>query len=208
MSFGDRLRELRLSKNMSMEELGDFFNISKQAVSSYEKTLSYPKIDNLHKIADFFNVSTDYLLGRLPIGSDNEVSQSKKILIPLVGKVSAGVPIEAIENPDDWLALDMELYKIPANGAADYFCLEVSGLSMEPTIFEGEIVLVKKQPTLENRQVGVFLCNGCEATIKRYSYDNGNIFLVPDNKQYQALMYNKDFTILGRVLKSISREIS
>ncbi|AJE12370.1 XRE family transcriptional regulator [Clostridium botulinum] len=62
--FGDRLRELREEKQLTQEELGKLLNVSRQAVSSYEKGENEPTIDALVKIANIFNVSLDYLLGR------------------------------------------------------------------------------------------------------------------------------------------------
>ncbi|MBO0530365.1 MULTISPECIES: helix-turn-helix domain-containing protein [Clostridium] len=62
--FGDRLKELREEKGMTQEQLGKLLNITKQAVYSYEKGDNEPTIDALVKIADIFNVSLDYLLGR------------------------------------------------------------------------------------------------------------------------------------------------
>lgn len=59
-----RLRELREKRGLTQTELGKLFNLSKQAISSYETGVSEPPPDTLHGIADFFNVSTDYLLGR------------------------------------------------------------------------------------------------------------------------------------------------
>ncbi|WP_097025436.1 helix-turn-helix domain-containing protein [Clostridium peptidivorans] len=62
--FGDRLRELREEKQLTQEELGKLLNISRQAVSGYEAEGNEPNLQNLVKLADIFNVSLDYLLGR------------------------------------------------------------------------------------------------------------------------------------------------
>ncbi|AJA42884.1 XRE family transcriptional regulator [Clostridium tetani] len=62
--FGDRLKELREEKELTQEELGKFLNVSRQTVSGYESEAIEPNIGNLVKLADIFNVSLDYLLGR------------------------------------------------------------------------------------------------------------------------------------------------
>lgn len=62
--FADRLRELREENDMTQEQLGKLLNVTKQAVYSYEKGENEPSFDSLIKIADIFNVSLDYLLGR------------------------------------------------------------------------------------------------------------------------------------------------
>ncbi|ABS33754.1 helix-turn-helix transcriptional regulator [Clostridium botulinum] len=62
--FGDRLKELREEKQLTQEELGKFLNVSRQAISSYESEETEPSINNLIKLANIFNISLDYLLGR------------------------------------------------------------------------------------------------------------------------------------------------
>ncbi|WMJ79518.1 helix-turn-helix transcriptional regulator [Clostridium sp. MB40-C1] len=62
--FSDRLKELREEKKLTQEELGKFLNVSRQAISGYEAGSIEPSINNLIKLADVFNVSLDYLLGR------------------------------------------------------------------------------------------------------------------------------------------------
>lgn len=62
--FGDRLKELREEKEMTQEELGKLLNVSRQTISGYEAGAIEPSISNLIKLADIFNISLDYLLGR------------------------------------------------------------------------------------------------------------------------------------------------
>ncbi|AUM89149.1 transcriptional regulator [Clostridium botulinum] len=62
--FGDRLKELREEKELTQEELGKLLNVSRQTVSGYEAENIEPNINNLVRLADIFNVSLDYLLGR------------------------------------------------------------------------------------------------------------------------------------------------
>ncbi len=75
MGFGDRLRKLREGKNLNQTELGKIFNLSKQAISSYETGGSTPSQDTLQKMADFFNTTADWLLGR-----DESRTQTKNYL--------------------------------------------------------------------------------------------------------------------------------
>ncbi|MBP2643561.1 MAG: transcriptional regulator, family [Firmicutes bacterium] len=65
-SFGEILKELRKEKNLTQEDFGKQFNVIKQTVSSWENGNSRPDIDLAAQIADYFNVTTDYLLGRSP----------------------------------------------------------------------------------------------------------------------------------------------
>lgn len=89
----------------------------------------------------------------------------------------------------------------------EFYALEVVGQSMEPTIHDGEIVLIRKQPVLESGEVGVFRCNGDEATIKRFAQEGGKIYLVPDNKQFPVQEYTDECVCVGKVMESIRRSI-
>jgi repressor LexA len=66
--------------------------------------------------------------------------------IPLFGRTAAGSPMMAIENPGEYVVIDIRINKVNGNSIEEYFVLEVAGQSMEPTVHDGEIVLVKKQP--------------------------------------------------------------
>lgn len=127
--------------------------------------------------------------------------------IPLVGRVAAGNPILAIENNDDYIVVDTRINNINGNSIDEYFVLEVSGQSMEPTIHDGEMILVKKQPIVELGQIGVFRCNGDEATVKRFSQEGNKIFLIPDNKQFPVQEYTTECECIGQVIESVRRKI-
>ncbi|WP_025950435.1 helix-turn-helix domain-containing protein [Geobacillus thermocatenulatus] len=74
--FPNRLKMLRLQKKLTHQDMADFLGITRQGYSKYENGQSQPDIDTINKLAEFFNVTTDYLLGRTddpnPPGSDNE----------------------------------------------------------------------------------------------------------------------------------------
>lgn len=127
--------------------------------------------------------------------------------IPLVGKIAAGDPILAIENSDEQIIVDTRINHINGNDIDEYFALEVTGQSMEPTIHDGEIVLVRRQPEIEIGQIGVFLCDKEEATIKRFAREGGKVYLLPDNKQFPVQEYTEDCICLGKVIESIRRNI-
>lgn len=129
------------------------------------------------------------------------------IRIPLVGRVAAGNPILAIENSDEYIIIDTRINRVNENSLNEYFALEVSGHSMEPTIHDGEIVLVRRQPIIELGEIGVFRCNNDEATIKRFAKEGSKVYLIPDNKQFPVQEYTQDCVCIGKVLQSIRRSI-
>ena len=70
MTFGELLTDLRTEKNYTQQELSDVLNVSRPTISNYESDVHYPDIENLIKIADFFEMSLDYLLGRIQFRVD------------------------------------------------------------------------------------------------------------------------------------------
>ncbi|AJQ30039.1 helix-turn-helix domain-containing protein [Pelosinus fermentans] len=103
MEFKERLKELRLNKKMTQEELGKTFNVIKQTISSWENGNSRPDIYMASKIADFFEVTTDYLLGRT-----NEPKATKEI--PTVSahhtnNPMSDLPPEALERVEEFKEL-------------------------------------------------------------------------------------------------------
>jgi transcriptional regulator with XRE-family HTH domain len=84
--FGDRLRELREDKNMTQDDLASILNVSRQTISGYEKGVNEPNIENLVRMAEIFNVSLDYLLGRTKIKNAAYIDriQGKELIVELL----------------------------------------------------------------------------------------------------------------------------
>ena len=121
--------------------------------------------------------------------------------LPVVGSVPAGVPIDAIENIDSEVALDLSLMP-----SGESFCLKVTGESMRNAgILDGDIVVVKKQATANKGEIVVALLNG-EATVKRYMPEGKRVRLQPENDAFEPIMVDKrsgEFTLCGKVVSLI-----
>ena len=119
--------------------------------------------------------------------------------IPILGKVSAGTPVLAIENQEGNLHLPLDF-----TGAGNFFLLKVKGRSMiEAGIFEGDLVLVRQQPIAENGDIIVALLEEA-ATIKRFFKEQEYIRLQPENKLLSPILV-KDIQILGKVVGVIRK---
>ena len=128
----------------------------------------------------------------------NEYSKNNDsvVEVPLLGKVAAGNPIEAIENPDNYFSLPKEL--IPQNN--EVFTLEVNGESMiNVGIFDGDIVIVKKQNVANNGEIVVALTDENEVTLKRFYKEKDHIRLQPENDYLEPIIL-KNVTILGKAI--------
>ena len=123
---------------------------------------------------------------------DNSVARGRSV--PLVGKVTAGLPILAVENIEDYLTLPQHMV-----GGDDLFCLRVQGESMiEIGILDGDIIVVRQQADAENGEVIVAMIED-EATVKRIFYEKHRVRLQPENRS-MAPIYAEQVQVLGKVV--------
>ena len=116
--------------------------------------------------------------------------------IPLLGKVAAGNPIEAIENPNEFFSLPKEL--LPKNH--EVFALEVRGESMiNVGIYDGDIVIVEREKTANNGEIVVAMTDENEVTLKRFYKENNHIRLQPENDTMDPIILDNCY-ILGRAV--------
>lgn len=207
--FKKRLKELREEKQISRDELAKAVKLSYWAIAKYEAGERTPDPDTLQRLASYFGCSVDYLLGR--IDEPRPMSYVQRLIpeaipldkanlkpIPIYGEIRAGEPMFANE---EILGYEYVLEDEVKNG--DYFFLLVKGDSMiNARICEGDLVLVRKQNWLKNGNIGVFIVNGEEATIKRYYEQDDLIILKPENTAYSPQVYRpEEVIILGKVVQ-------
>lgn len=119
----------------------------------------------------------------------------KTVMVPIVGKVTAGQPITAVEQVEDYFPLPKNLVK-----DNDVFLLKVQGESMiEAGILDGDLVIVRKQETARNGDIVVAMTEDDEATVKRFFREMDHIRLQPENSSMEPLRY-RNVTILGKVI--------
>lgn len=192
----NHLKDARRAKRMTQTEVANFIGLSQGAYSNWERGES--KIDNLSlaRLAELFEVSVDYLLGK------TDAPGNKYIRIPVLGRVAAGIPIDAIEEVIDWEDISAE-----SAGDGEYFGLQIKGQSMEPKISDGDVVIVRRQPDVDNGDIAVVLVNGNDATVKKIKKSPQGVVLIPSNPAYEPMYYSNEeieslpVTILGRVVE-------
>lgn len=173
MNITERIRSLCEENRITIMQLESELGFSNGAISKWKK--SSPKVANLEKVAQYFGVPIDYLLGNSTI-TKTKYSSNKGVRIPVLGRVVAGIPIDAIEEIIDYA-------EIPKSMAAtgEFFALQVKGASMEPTLRNGDVVIVKKQPTVDSGDIAIVLVNGNDATIKEVKESPAGITLIGHN---------------------------
>lgn len=203
-TLGSRIKELRLERKMTGDELGKVLGISKSTISLYEHNKSTPDDAIKKRICSYFNVSFDWLMGITTTRAINAPKRTGKgVPIPVLGRVVAGIPLEAVEEILDYEEITPEL---AATG--DFFALKIRGHSMEPRMLDGDVVIVRRQDDVDSGDVAIVLVNGNEATVKRIKKQENGITLIATNTcVYEPHFYsNKEIQslpiqILGKVVE-------
>lgn len=205
--FNDTLRALRQKRDMTQAEVARELFISQAAYSKYEVGTSSPNPETLARLADVLGVSVDYL-----VGNGAGPKRLGYVRIPVLSRVAAGIPIDAIEDIIDEDIIDEDIIgweDISAAAAGDgkYFGLQIKGHSMEPKISDGDIVIVRRQPDVDSGDIAVVLVNGDDATVKRVKKVPQGVTLIPSNPAYDPMYYTNaeikslPVKILGRVVE-------
>lgn len=141
---------------------------------------SIPSVAKVQMLADYLDVTTSQLLGEASPASPDAIR------IPVLGTIPAGIPLEAIEDIQDW----EEVPASWADGGREYFGLQVKGDSMYPQYLEGDTVILRKATTCDSGDDCAVLVNGDEATLKRvFLHEGGAIELRPVNAAYPPRTY-------------------
>lgn len=188
--------------------------IDKSLLNKYIKGIAVAKQDNIFILAKALDVSEGWLMGydvdknREWIEDKNDIPnfdnasylniQNKTKKIPLLGKVPAGVPIEAIQ---DILGYEEIPYQLTKHGE-EYFALKIDGDSMYPDYHTGDIIIVKQQPDCESGDDCVVMVNGDDATFKRVIKQEKSIILKPLNNEYEPYYFD-EFEIMTKPVKII-----
>lgn len=198
MNTGQRLKKLREDMGLSQEEVAKRIGVGRTTYVKYETGDSKP-IRKINELSRLFGVDADYIL----CIDSPEKKESKYVRIPVLGRIIAGLPMEAIQEPIDWEEIPREM---AATG--EFFALKVKGHSMEPRILEGDVVIVKKQADVESGKLAVVLVNGNEATLKRVKKQKEGITLIATNLSvYEPHFYTNEeieklpVQILGEVVE-------
>ena len=207
MYTGKRMKQRRKELGIKAEEVAEALGCSRSTIFRYENG-DIEKVPSslINMIAKVLETTPSYLIG----WSDDSTSLASNIItisetkkIPLLGTIACGEPILAVENPSNYVDIDTDIN-------AD-FALRCKGDSMiNARIFDGDIVYIRKQDTVENGEIAAVLVNDIEpeATLKRVYSSNDSIRLCAANPIYPDLIFEKekmnDVQIIGKAVAFLS----
>ncbi len=201
MTTGDKIRTLRKQLGLTQTELGEKLGVKTNAVSKWEcgRVEDIPT-SKIKAMATLFEVPPSYLIDdQLPAGA-TPVDLPSLHRVPILGRIAAGLPLYAEQNIEGYTLTDL-------NDGAEYFALRVTGDSMNAMrIQEGDLLMVRRQDTVENGEVAVVMVGESDATVKRFYATNNTVTLMPQstNPKHQPQIYDLKKTtiqVLGKVVK-------
>lgn len=198
--FSKNLKKYMNEYNINNRELSNVVGVSESTVGKWLLKKTIPRMGIIEKLANYFNIEKSDLLEEK---EENSPQQSVGIRIPVLGRVAAGIPLEAIQSIDDWEEISPQMAK-----GGDFFALKINGESMHPEIKNGDTVIVKKQSDIDSGDIAIVLINGNDATCKQVQKQETGITLIGYNVGvYSPTFYtneeieNLPIVILGKVVE-------
>ena len=211
-----RLKELMQARNMRQVDILNLakpfcerydVKLNKSDLSQYVSGKTEPNQDKLAVLGMALDVSESWLMGfdvpmdrTVPVIPGGAYPYKPTRRIPILGRISAGLPLYAEQNIEGYTYTEL-------NGGAEYFALRVTGDSMNlARINEGDLLIVRVQPTVENGQIAVVMVGDEDATVKRFYREDHEISLYPqstnpDHKIQKYDLRKTTIKILGLVVE-------
>lgn len=211
-TFAERFKEALEKSGKTQSDVCRLTGIGKSAISQYLKGSFVPKQQRVYAIAKALKVSESWLMGydvlaepkkepkNQPTPELTPVDLRQVHRIPVLGRISAGLPLYAEEHIEDYIYTDL-------NGGNEYFGLRVQGDSMTAArICDGDVVVVRRQEQVEEGEIAVVMVGDDDATVKRFHQDGRKIMLSPQsyNPVHQVQVYDLKETsirIIGKVVQ-------
>lgn len=169
----ERIKTLRLKRGYTQRSLANELGIHQTAVSQWENGRTAPDAAMLLQLNELF---------------DGELTASRPGRIPVLGSIPAGIPLEAVEDIEDWEELPEEAFR----GGKTYFALRVKGESMMPEYRSGDTLILLKQEDCESGDDCAVIVGGSDATFKRVRITERGVTLQPLNPAFDPLFFTNE----------------
>lgn len=189
--YGKKLRELRNIEGWTQEEVAKKLGVSKQTYSHYENEKRRPGLDIIRELAAVYRVNIDDIFAEEPV--------SNIAYLPIVGSISCGDGVFAYEDIESYETIAKDWVK-----GGEYFFLRAKGDSMiGARIQEGDLLLIRKQPSVENGEIAAVLVEE-DTLLKRVYKHNGQLVLQSENPDYPPIFVPPtDARIIGKLKKVV-----
>ena len=205
MTLSKNIRFLRKNREWSQDFVAEKLGYkSYTTIQKWEMGTSEPPLKKLKELSELFQVDMDDLTNKNLEFPERETSQKnsqKVVTINVLGRVAAGVPIEAIEN-----IIDTEEITEKMASTGEFFGLRIHGDSMEPRMCEGDVVIVRQQNDAESGDIVIAMINGDDAACKRLRKYRDGIELISNNPSYEPMFFSNE-DIISKPVKIIGKVV-
>lgn len=187
MDYGEKLKIARKERGMSQQELADLLDTTKSTISRWERSLNEPGIETMKIVSEILGKPIQYFLSD-EVADDIGILNSNSAFIPVVGEIACGTPILATQNIEEYREVPKRY--LPQG---EMFILKAKGDSMAPTIVDGDEIMIRRQPDVNDNEIGVVLLDGDNtATLKRVKHVGDSVMLIGDNRNFEPIIMNED----------------
>lgn len=190
--FAQNLKYLRTKYNLTQEQLANKINSTRSTVNNWENEISEPNLDMIRKLTETFNIKDNIVFEDLKSKYNTSFIDLDEdtINIPVLGRIPAGIPFEAIEDVIKYIDIPKEW----TYGNQEYFGLLIDGNSMFPKYQNGDIVIFKKceDPIKCNNKDCAVMVNGNDATFKKFIFKSNSVILQPYNMEYEMKYFTPE----------------
>ena len=191
--FRDNIFFLLSKSGEQQMDIANAVGVANSTVSAWLTGEKLPRIEKMEALAEHFGVSVVDLLS----------PRNTKKRIPVLGRVQAGLPTTAVQDVMDYVDISESMAS-----QGEHFALQVKGSSMTPDFQEGDIAIVRRQPSVDDGDIAVFSIEGDDATIKEFKRAKNGIILLPHNTEdFSPMIYTEQdvqslpVLVLGKVVE-------
>ncbi len=193
--IAEQIKNARKRLKISQTELAKRLGVGQSTVAMWETGKNNPEYGKLIALAETFGMKVSALTGESGVAK-----------VPILGRVQAGIPREAVEDAVGYEELSEDIAR-----TGEFFALKIRGSSMEPRFLEGDTVIVRRQSSVDNGDIAIVLVGSDEATCKKFYRHNDGITLVSLNPAFSPMFFPAEelertkIEILGKVCELRAR---
>lgn len=197
--FAQNLNKYLQLNDKSQKEVADAIGVLTSTFNTWCQGVALPRMGKIQKLADYFKIDKSDLIDSKAFSN---ITTTRGVIIKVLGRVAAGIPLEAIEE-----VIGTEEISESLAQTGNFFGLQIQGNSMEPRICNGDVVIVRQQDDAESGDIVIALINGDDATCKRLRKYRDGIELISNNPTYQPMFFSneematKPVRIIGKVVE-------
>lgn len=216
MTIGEIIKDYRRKYSITMDDFAQMSGLSKGYISMLEKNENprtklpiMPTTKTLQAVSGALNISVSELMDKLGDKTEikNVISAESFALVPVIGTVKAGYG--GFAGDENLGSESVDIRALRGYNQEDFFYLIVKGDSMEPRLYEGDLVLVRRQTSVDSGAYAVVTIDDDEGVVKKIEYDKDSVTLISQNHNYPPRKFIGEeaerVRIIGKVIESKSK---